>query len=244
MFEHILNKIKPSKDEEINLLNKVNSFCKILQELGLEIMIGGSVGKGTWLKGTSDVDIYVLYKDDKNISDKLESKLKQTNLSYIRVQGSRDYFKVFFEDLEFELIPILKIDSPEKARNVTDLSPFHVKYVKSKIKENKFLADEIRLTKAFFKSIGVYGAESYINGFSGYVCEVITIYYKSFMNLVKDAVKWRPKVVIDVENFYPDKSKIFEEINKDKLKSPIIVIDPVYKERNIASAVNCKSFSN
>jgi len=244
MFEEILKKIKPSKEEEKIIWNKINEFLEILEDAGLETMVGGSIGKGTWLRGVSDVDVYVLFENDEEISDKLENTLKELNFNYIRVHGSRDYFKVPFHDLEFELVPILKISNPKEAKNVTDISPFHIKYVKSKISEDPKLADEIRLTKAFAKAINAYGAESYVNGFSGYACEVLTIYYGSFMNLLKAASNWRPKVIIDPEKAFKNLQEIFKKLDKHKLKSPIVVIDPVYPERNITSAVRGKAFAS
>jgi len=99
----------------------------------------------------------------------------------------------------------------------------------------------MRLTKQFFKAAKVYGAESYIRGFSGYVCEILTIYYGSFLKLMKAIPKWKEKSVIDIEKFYKNKN-VFFEINKSKLTSPLIVIDPIQKDRNAAAALDREKF--
>jgi len=114
------------------------------------------------------------------------------------------------------------------------------KNVKRFLVYNK-LADEIRLTKQFCKACNVYGAESYIRGFSGYICEILTIYYGSFLKLIKNAAKWKDEVVIDIKKYYKGKD-IFKEVNKSKLVSPLIVIDPVQKDRNAAAALNIEKF--
>src|SRR3989344_5865150 len=98
----------------------------------------------------------------------------------VRIHGSRDYFVVKENNnFEFEIIPTLKIKKPSEAKNIIDLSYFHVNYVRNKLK-NKKLADEIKLAKAFIHYSDCYGAESYINGFSGYAVELLVIYYGSF----------------------------------------------------------------
>jgi len=74
----ILRKIKPSKIEEAILKIKINRFLGRLNKNleGTEAILGGSVAKDTHLRGTSDVDIFVLYEKDKDISNKLEKSLK------------------------------------------------------------------------------------------------------------------------------------------------------------------------
>jgi tRNA nucleotidyltransferase (CCA-adding enzyme) len=99
----------------------------------------------------------------------------------------------------------------------------------------------MRLTKQFFKAARVYGAESYIKGFSGYVCELLTIYYGSFLNCVKALSKIKEKELIDIKKYYKNKN-VYNEINKSKLTSPIIVIDPVQKNRNAVAALSHEKF--
>lgn len=101
--------------------------------------------------------------------------------------------------------------------------------------------DDIRLTKQFFKATQVYGAESYIQGFSGYVCELLTIYYGSFLNCIKAASKWKGKEIIDIKGYYKNKN-VLQEINRSKLTSPITIIDPVQKDRNAAAALGYEKF--
>jgi len=115
----------------------------------------------------------------------------------------------------------------------------HVKWVKDNLKKNPELADEIRLAKAFCKACNVYGAESYLRGFSGHVLDILTIYYNGFIPLLKNAVKWKEKEVIDFNNYY--KGSALERLNKSKL-GPLVVIDPIQPERNAAAVLSSENF--
>ncbi|BFI73098.1 tRNA CCA-pyrophosphorylase [Nanoarchaeota archaeon] len=240
-FEKILKEIKPSEEERKKVFNIINEFFDILRKNNLEPFLGGSFAKDTWLKNDFDVDTFILFDKDNNISNKVEEVLKKEGLNYIRIKGSRDYFRVSYKGLIFELVPILKIKNIEEAKNTTDLSPFHVKYVLSKISNG--MNDEIRLLKLFMKNIGVYGAESYVRGFSGYATELLIIYYKSFINTIKNIVNWKPKVIIDIEGYYKNYEEIKKSLSKDKIRSPIIIIDPTDKYRNATASVSLQKFS-
>jgi len=235
----VINEIKPSKEYENEILNKANNIINIINKniKDAKAVLGGSGAKGTWLK-TFDADIFVKFhynkfkdKSDK-LSDNLEKFLKK-NFKITRLHGSRDYFQIIQGKFTFEIVPIIDIKKSEQAKNITDVSPLHSNFVL----KHKKLIDEIRLTKQFFKAAKVYGAESYIRGFSGYVCEILTIYYGSFLKLISAIQKWKEKTVIDVKKFYKKKN-VFTEINKSKLISPLIVIDPVQKDRNAAAALD------
>ena len=243
LLSEVLEEIKPDKEYEREIFQKAESIIKKINS-GLKnakAVLGGSGAKGTWLK-SFDADIFVKFNyakfRDKSslISDVLEKFLKK-HFKIKRFHGSRDYFQIREGKFTFEIVPILYIKKAEEAKNITDVSPLHSDFV---LKHKKII-DEIRLTKQFFKAARVYGAESYIRGFSGYVCEVLTIYYGSFLNLLKGMEKWQGGTVIDVKNYYKGKN-VFSELNKSKLTSPLIIIDPVQKDRNAAAALDKEKF--
>lgn len=138
----------------------------------------------------------------------------------------------------------IKANETEKAANVTDVSPFHVDYIRKKIEKNKKIADEIRLAKAFCYALNCYGAESHIRGFSGYCLEVLVSYYGSFLKLLQASSKWAGKVVIDPEKYYKNKDEILRELNESKLISPLVIVDPVQKNRNVAAALSDEKFND
>lgn len=252
MVIKLLSKIDFSIDS--NELKKISFETKLFLDLlrktikklkiRAEPFVGGSFAKGTMAKSNNyDVDIFIRFdnKYGEDISSLTEKIIKNAGLKYNKLHGSRDYFQVEkLKGLTFEVIPVLKINKAREAKNTTDLSYFHVRYVKGKISINKKLAKEICLAKQFFKSAKVYGAESYVSGFSGYAVECLIIYYKSFEKMLKAFFSDR-KIIIDPENQYK-KQVITIEMNEAKQQSPIILVDPTWKERNVLAALNSESF--
>jgi tRNA nucleotidyltransferase (CCA-adding enzyme) len=159
------------------------------------------------------------------------------------VHGSRDYFRIKISpDFFIEVIPVIKVKNPKESRNITDLSYSHVKYLKKKIGKTKELANQIKLAKVFCYANNCYGAESYINGFSGYALELLICKYKSFMKFITAMSKLKEKEVIDLEKHYKSKQQVLMDVNSSKLKSPIILIDPTYKQRNALAALSDETF--
>lgn len=238
--------------DKIDIISK--EFCNELKKkiknkkIKAEVFIGGSLAKNTIVKTDDDrydVDIFVRF--DKKYKEKEISNLlgKLVGNRADKIHGSRDYYQIKKENIILEIIPVIKIKKPEEATNVTDLSYFHVKYVTGKIKVNKKLADEIKLAKAFCHGQECYGAESYIRGFSGYSLELLICHYKSFLKFIMEIAKWNvdkvPKLIIDDNKFYK-KNEVLIELNESKLISPIILVDPTFKQRNALSSLSQDTF--
>lgn len=204
-------------------------------------VLGGSLAKGTFLNDGFDIDVFVRfdkkYSDDE-LSDILEKVLKNKGLKYVRVHGSRDYFQITDKKV-FEIVPVLKVASWKEARNVADMSPLHVYYFNKKAGKDKKIRNQIRLTKMFMKSAGVYGAESYIKGFSGHVADILILQHGTFLNLVKKASKWKERTIIDIEKHqkHPEMT-----MNESKIVSPLIVVDPVQEDRNASAALSKENY--
>ena len=88
----------------------------------------------------------------------------------------------------------------------------------------------------------MYGAESYISGFSGDVLEILIIHYGSFEKFLKAAAGWREGTIIDYSHWYKNAQDVLLSINKAKLQSPLIVVDPVDKTRNAAAALGVEKW--
>lgn len=223
---------------DLHVMDEVRRFLEILagrlkkQGVKARVVLGGSFAKDTWLKGDYDVDVFVAFhlshKKD-NLSDLLATAIKPWKAD--RVHGSRDYFQIK-GDINYEIIPVLDIEKASDAENVTDFSPKHVAWV---VKEGKGHSDDIRLLKKFCKAQKVYGAESYIRGFSGHVVDILVIYYGGFLKLLRAATKWKPKTVLDYNNIY--KGKALLTLNTSKTQGPLVLIDPVQPDRNAAASL-------
>ena len=230
LLQKISKQIYPEKKiirEVDEFIKKINKEIK-LKKIKAVAVKGGSIAKGTFLKDDHDVDIFVKFNEDKDISKLLGKILKKFKPEL--VHGSRDYYQIK-NKLVYEIVPVLNIKKIEQIKNVTDMSPLHVKWVK---KFPKY-ADDIRLAKQFCKAIKVYGAESYIKGFSGHVLDILIINYKGFLNLLKASQKWKKYSVIDFYGYH--KGKALRNLNRSKI-SPLIVIDPIQLERNAAAALS------
>lgn len=242
--EEVLARVKPTKEEEKELEQRISVVLKRLNKVlgDATAVLGGSGAKGTWLRGQHDADVFVLFPYEKyegqshRLADILEKRLKKVVKKYERLYGSRDYFRFREKDFIFEIVPILKISKARDAVNITDVSPLHAGWVRKKSKGK--ISDEIRLVKAFCRAQKCYGAESYIRGLSGYVLEILTIHYGSFEKFLRAARKWEEKQIIDAGKLYGRKENVWLVVNKAKLHSPLIVIDPVDRMRNAAAALS------
>jgi len=250
ILKEVLKKINPSEEE----LNSIDKFLKNFTErLGkklkgkAEVFVGGSFAKKTMIKkGQYDVDVFVRFEEKykkEDISKLTENVLREIEKKkIILIHGSRNYFKINVSPVFFvEIIPVMKVKNPKQAENITDLSYFHVNYTKKKLNTEKMI-EQVRLAKAFCHANKCYGAESYINGFSGYALELFVYYYKSFLGFVKAMTKIQEKQVIDIEKLYKNKQEIIMNMNSAKMTSPIVLIDPTYKERNALAALSKETF--
>ncbi len=234
MRKTVLKQVKPTRKETLELKRVAKSVIDKIKIKKTKAILGGSSAKDTWLKGSHDIDIYVKfnqkYYSGLDISKILEKKLK----NYQVLHGSRDYFQIEKKGYTVELIPIMDIKKVEDADNITDISPFHAKWVR----KHKHLTDDIRLAKAFAKANELYGAESFIKGFSGYSLEVLTIHYGGFDKLMKAVSQWKSKTILDPENYHKGKVKL----NHSKMASPLVVVDPVQDTRNVTAVVSKEKY--
>ncbi len=235
MFTKLLENNKPKLVDYEKFIKTIEKEL-IKQLINAEVTLGGSVAKGTFLKDP-DYDVFVRFQ--KPDSDLLEKVLKKCFSKVDRIHGSRDYFQVKYKGQIFEIIPVKKISKASEAENVTDVSKLHVDWVRENVKDK----DQVRLAKLFCKAQGIYGAESYISGFSGYILEILVYAYGSFEKLLQTVAVWKPKTIIDVSGFYKNNKDVLKKLNESKIHSPLIIIDPVQKDRNASASVSMEQYS-
>ncbi len=248
IYPAVLLRIKPNSKEKQHVASVAKAFLSTLNKnlRKAHAILGGSGAKGTWLSGNHDIDIFVQYEyktfksKSKELSNLLEPILRKSfpKQKIERLHGSRDYFRFSYNNLNFEVVPILKISKAEQAVNITDVSPLHARWVNKHTKNTK---DDILLAKQFLKANNMYGAESHIGGLSGYGVEILIAYYGSFDKFLQAATRWDSKEIIDIAKHYTTKDPTFE-LNQSKLQSPLILIDPVDKFRNAAAAFTVEKF--
>src|SRR3989338_1636742 len=152
LLDEVLKQIQPDKKYEKEIFNRLNSIINKINKnkKNIKAILGGSGAKGTWLE-TFDADIFVVFDYSKfksksgELSDILEKILKKKFNSVARLHGSRDYFQIRQHKFTFEIVPILKIQNAAQARNITDVSPLHSKWVA----RHKNIINDMKLTKQF-----------------------------------------------------------------------------------------------
>lgn len=245
--EEVLNKVKPDRKQETllrrlyNLVNRVLSMC--LREHGLkaEIRPVGSFAKDTYTRDKWELDVFILFEDvsDSWITRYSEDLLRACLRNAFPVMtkyAQHPYLTLSLFGMEADIVPALKLSTIRRKGFGVERTPFHTQYVLSRL--NECMRDDVRLLKAFLKGIGVYGAETRIMGFSGYLSELLIIYYGSFRNLLRNVSEWKPPVYIDIEGV-GDK----EYLRRKYKNTPLIVVDPVDPGRNAAASVSLKSLA-
>ena len=102
-----------------------------------EISLGGSYARGTWLRGSFDVDYFMLYPPDYP-REKLETEAVQTAqkaLSGYRINlrfAEHPYVEGFVDGVRVNLVPCYRVALGEW-KSAADRSPHHTKYIVSKM---------------------------------------------------------------------------------------------------------------
>jgi tRNA nucleotidyltransferase (CCA-adding enzyme) len=244
---HIKKKVIPSKTETQSVTEVAQEIVQLINEkaekYGAELLIGGSVAKGTWLPGIHDIDCFLRFNYQRynnkheDLSNTTEKIIKSCFHNYQRLHGSRDYFQIKYQGYDIEIIPVLKISNPKMMKNITDVSPLHFIWLAKKTAKSGLQTD-VRLAKQFFRANNIYGAESFIRGFSGHVIEILIVHYGGFSKLLKAIVKWEKTTILDPEHKYIDETQLMLLMNDSKLVSPLVVVDPIQPERNAAAALS------
>jgi tRNA nucleotidyltransferase (CCA-adding enzyme) len=241
LTKRVLEKITPKKEEysKINALSreleqKITLAC---QQEGIDaiVRVEGSIAKDTWLSENPDIDIFMRLPTSiprKNLGDvglKIAKKAAG-QAEQIERFAEHPYLEIFLSGYRVDIVPCYDA-KPGEWQSATDRTPYHTDYIKKRL--SKEMRGEVRLLKKFMQGIDVYGAEIKVGGFSGYLCELLIMKYGSFAQTIRAFAQYNRRVVIDIEGFYAGRenelSLLFPE--------PLVIVDPVDKGRNVASAV-------
>lgn len=241
-IQEVLNEaiklVEPSKEEEgivqkatektLELIKKEIEKCKVKPQ----VVLGGSYAKGTWLKGEADIDVFMKFplNLDKDDLERLAVKIGKTALKDYKPTlryAEHPYVEAYVDGVRVNIVGCYDVHKGEW-KSAADRSPYHTILIKDKF--NDELRRETRLLKKFMKGIGIYGAEVAIQGFSGYVCEVLILKYGSFLSTIKEASNFKDRQIISLE-------KVDEELIKLH-KSPLIILDPIDYRRNLGAAIS------
>ncbi|MGA8738009.1 MAG: nucleotidyltransferase domain-containing protein, partial [Nitrososphaeraceae archaeon] len=191
----------------------------------LKVTLGGSFAKGTWLDNDTDIDFFVMIEQtvDRKEFEELGKKVGYHALKkykpYLRY-SEHPYVEGKVDGIRVNIVPCYKVEK-NRWKSAADRSPYHTDFMQKML--NEFLKSQVRVLKLFLKSIGTYGSQISISGFSGYVTEVLILKYGSFRNVLQTFAELLPNYVVSIDT--PDEKII------SKFKSPIIIIDPIDANR-------------
>lgn len=237
LFVEVLNRVAPDEDYRELIEGTVASLnrriLEVIEDLEtpIDVQLVGSVAKDTYLV-SPDIDIFLKFPLTTSRS-KLESEglfVGKRVLGGEERYADHPYVHGEFNGLEVDIVPCFDLSDPSNLKSAVDRTPFHTEYIMERLDEEQ--RDEVRLLKQFMKGVGVYGAESRIEGFSGYLVELLILRYGDFESVISTASGWRPGIRLSLKN---EESSAFDD--------PLIFIDPVDPSRNVASALSLESFS-
>lgn len=233
------------------IIAAVRLACVAQQEKA-SVDIGGSYAKGTLAKSKLyDIDVFVRCHEEphdvlKRLAPILQEVSEHHGMQLSHMHGSREYVRLHYSpQIVFEIVPVMQLRRGKDVENVTDLSYAHVAWVRKRLQRKKTLAREIALTKLFCKAQRVYGAESYVQGFSGYALECLIIHYGSFVCMLRALVRVKKgeKLVLDPARQYRTARQTMLLLNESKTRSPVVLVDPTWKERNVLAALSRETFA-
>ncbi len=197
------------------------------------------MAKKTSLVNKADIDIFMSFSLDYSDEELKEFGLEFGQHCIDTVGGksekryaSHPYITGLINGFEIDFVPCYKIKDSSELKSAVDRTILHTDYIQSHLTDKE--ADEVLLLKKFMSCVNTYGANYKVSGFSGYLCELLILKYHTFENVIKEAAhNWHKNFKIDLEEYN----------TASNYKDPLVVIDPVDKNRNVAAALSMQKFS-
>lgn len=192
----------------------------------IEVEVGGSIAKGTWLVQNADIDLFIKFKED--VPDKqfrlssIEIGLKalEKYKPYTRY-SEHPYVEAIVQGTKVNVVPCYNVKEGNW-KSAADRSQFHTKFMQKNLDAKK--QNETRILKQFLRANDIYGAEISKQGFSGYISEVLIWNYHTFKKVLEKFAKIQEGEIIG------EAAKKFDTI--------ITISDPIDSNRNLAAAVS------
>jgi tRNA nucleotidyltransferase (CCA-adding enzyme) len=232
----------PTEVESIQTKQKAQALmedvAKVLKDTsgaeGIEPMLVGSIAKGTFLKNP-DIDVFLRFPGGTSF-EVIEGKgleiARKVLPDGVEKYAQHPYIAGEFQGLEADIVPCIEIQPGDQVVSAVDRTPLHCEFVIKNLNENQH--DDVMLLKSFTKGVGVYGANEEFLGLSGYLCELLVIYYGDFTKVLEAVRKWKTKERLVMPGH--------EEAGQN-YDTPLVFIDPTDSGRNVAQAVSEESFN-
>ncbi|MCL5983984.1 MAG: CCA tRNA nucleotidyltransferase, partial [Candidatus Thermoplasmatota archaeon] len=197
-------------------------------------LVAGSAGRGTYLPGHFDIDLFVLFPPTVPRENLVEMGLKLGE-SLLEAPEKRyaehPYLRGKFHGFTVEVVPGYAVERGDRPLTAVDRTPFHHDYLMKLHSGNS--RSEVRLLKRFLRSLGVYGAEVVTEGFSGYLTELLVLRSGSFRGALREAAQWGCPMRLAP----PGREPAAEPT------AALVMADPADPPRNVAAAVSRKNLA-
>jgi tRNA nucleotidyltransferase (CCA-adding enzyme) len=237
IIQQVILKITPSVKDKKTIRKTLSQFTTLVKnelktkKIDAKIEVVGSIAKDTYIKNNLDIDVFLLFDPSVKrifMAEMIRVIGKKILNNTEECYAEHPYIRGIFHDLKIELVPGYLINDARQKISAVDRTPLHTTYIQKHISKQQ--KQEIRLLKQFLHGINCYGAEAEIQGFSGYLCEILILKYCSFLSLLKDVRSWKLPIKISLQ-----------DNPTDNFNEHMVFIDPVDTERNVASAVSKKT---
>jgi len=240
----VLKKVRPSPEDRARLHEISDSIISRIEDLAeerglsLKAMLVGSAARNTWLAGDHDLDIFLGIPSDADLSSAMEIA-RLVAPDHEEKYAEHPYVHARVDGFEVDLVPCYLVPDASSLKSSVDRTPFHTEYVARRIVG---LEDDVLLLKQFMKGIEVYGSELKVGGFSGYLAELLVLFFGSFQRVLQAASSWKPGELLDLINCKVNgscdrRSQHLEGLGKEGHEEPLVVVDPVDPRRNVAAAL-------
>jgi len=239
VLDQIAKRVVPSEAERRRMSKLAEKLKGQVQNIldqegfGGKVSIQGSYARDTWLSGEADLDIFTGFPPSMERQDWTEKVLpairRGIEAKTVDRYAEHPYLEFHIEGIRINVVPCYSVEKGQW-KSATDRTPYHTEYMRKHLTPEMRL--EARLLKQFMKGIRSYGAEIRVGGFSGMLVETLILHYQSFREALKQASKWKPVISLDLE-----KPTGGQDSRAQALGSPLVVVDPVDPNRNLAAAV-------
>ncbi len=249
----VLKDVKPTEAEMESATAYSNELMGRLKKVvpkDVEIISVGSVARGTQLRGSSDIDIFLLFPRGvaeasmerkglefaKRIVKRPEKyTIKYAEHPYLMITSNRSGLKA-------DIVPAFKITDSSQRVTAVDRTQLHNVFVNQNLTRKQ--KDDVILLKAFLKSHNIYGAGARVEGFSGYLCELLIHHYGSFVDTISGFARAQPPMIISPSEKKEYNAKSCEgALLLKRFERKLIVLDPTDGNRNVAAVVTEESLA-
>lgn len=227
-----MREVVPADSESEIKLKIAETAVRLVREAAagrseiLDVELGGSFAKGTWLSGAADIDVFVRFRGSVT-PDAFTKVSKEVGFAAMAGHGPYEryadhpYVEAEMDGTKINVVPCYDVEQGEW-KSAADRSPYHTRYMKEHLTDT--MKNDVRLLKRLLRAQGIYGAQMSKQGFSGYMAEVLILYFGGFTQTIEAMAR------IGCGDVIGDAAKRFD--------TPVVIVDPVDGNRNLAAAVS------